>query len=197
VVTGSPYQVEEGRSITLDASKSADLDKLTFAWDLGDGQTETGESISYTPPNVGENVVTVAVSDGVDEVEQDVVVEVTNVAPVVDAGGPYTGQVGADIVIDGASAQDPSDPTGETFTYTWDLDADGTFEKTGQQVDFAPEESGKFEIALTATMAAAIASPPSASCTFKAISNLPDSSGAKSTCCPVFSKVPSASKSQV
>ena len=69
-------------------------------------------------------------------------------APVVDAGGPYSGQVGADIVIDGASAQDPSDPTGETFTYTWDLDADGTFEKTGQQVDFVPEESGKFEIAL-------------------------------------------------
>ena len=136
VMTDSPYQVEEGRSITLDASKSTDLDKLTFAWDLGDGQTEPGESISYTPPNVGANVVTVTISDGVDEVEQDVVVEVTNVAPVVDAGGPYSGQVGADIVIDGASAQDSSDPTGETFTYTWDLDADGTFEKTGQQVDF-------------------------------------------------------------
>ncbi|MDP6751010.1 MAG: Ig-like domain-containing protein, partial [Candidatus Poribacteria bacterium] len=148
VMTGSPYQVEEGGSITLDASKSVDLDKLTFAWDLGNGQTGTGESISYTPPNVGENLVTVTVSDGVDKVGQDVVVEVTNVAPVVDAGGPYTGQVGADIVIDGASAQDPSDPTGETFTYTWDLDADGTFEKTGQQVDFVPEESGKFEIAL-------------------------------------------------
>ena len=148
IVAGGPYTAKEGGKVTLDASESIDVDKLTFSWDIGDGQTEVGPTVTYRAKKVGSNSVTLTVSDGTDQTTEEVIIEVENVEPKANAGGPYKGQAGTDILIDGASAKDPSDPNGEELSYSWDLDGDGSFEKTGKEVTFTPEEPGKFEIIL-------------------------------------------------
>ena len=56
-----------------------------------------------------------------------------NLAPEVDAGGPYPVDEGGTV---GLSATG-SDPDGEDLTYVWDLDGDGTYETPGQTATFA------------------------------------------------------------
>jgi predicted extracellular nuclease len=48
-----------------------------------------------------------------------------DVAPVADAGGPYTVRVGKDVVLDASGS---SDLNGDELTYAWDLDGDGAFD---------------------------------------------------------------------
>ena len=54
-----------------------------------------------------------------------------NGAPTADAGGPYAGAEGADIVLDGSAS---TDPDGDDLTYDWDLGCDGSFELNGATV---------------------------------------------------------------
>jgi hypothetical protein len=56
-----------------------------------------------------------------------------NVAPTVDAGGPYTVAEGGTAVL-GATG---SDPEGGALTYAWDLDDNGSFETSGASPTFA------------------------------------------------------------
>ncbi|MDH3704976.1 MAG: right-handed parallel beta-helix repeat-containing protein [Acidimicrobiia bacterium] len=48
-----------------------------------------------------------------------------NDPPVADAGGPYTIAEGGDLVLDGSGT---TDPDGDTLTYEWDLDNDGSYD---------------------------------------------------------------------
>ena len=48
-----------------------------------------------------------------------------DIAPVADAGGPYTGRVGKDVDLDASGS---SDLNGDDLTYAWDLDGDGAFD---------------------------------------------------------------------
>jgi hypothetical protein len=53
--------------------------------------------------------------------------------PTVNAGGPYAVVVGESVVVSATGSQ----PDGQTLTYRWDLDNDGTFETPGQSVTFS------------------------------------------------------------
>lgn len=59
---------ERGLTVELDASDSTDpnMDDLTFAWDLGDGTTVTGEHLAYTYREAGDRTVTLTVTDATD-----------------------------------------------------------------------------------------------------------------------------------
>ena len=70
-------------------------------------------SLTLTAP--GAHDITVAVTDDNGGVGTDVVRVIVNAAPVVDAGGPYSGQEGASIAIAGTV----TDPDGPTTTHTW------------------------------------------------------------------------------
>lgn len=50
-----------------------------------------------------------------------------NHPPVADADGPYTGQVGQPITLDGSASYDP-DPGDSIISYEWDLDGDGQYD---------------------------------------------------------------------
>ncbi|HEX9441730.1 MAG TPA: ExeM/NucH family extracellular endonuclease, partial [Roseiflexaceae bacterium] len=56
-----------------------------------------------------------------------------NDPPTVDAGGPYSVNEGGSVTVT-ATGSDPN--TGETLTYAWDLDNNGSFETPGQSATF-------------------------------------------------------------
>jgi predicted extracellular nuclease len=56
-----------------------------------------------------------------------------NAVPSADAGGPYSVQEGGTVQLSATG----NDPEGDTLTFTWDLDDNGTFETTGQTVTFS------------------------------------------------------------
>jgi hypothetical protein len=56
-----------------------------------------------------------------------------NLAPEVDAGGPYSVDEGGTVSLTASG----SDPDGEDLSYAWDLDGDGTYETAGQTATFA------------------------------------------------------------
>jgi PKD repeat protein len=57
-----------------------------------------------------------------------------NAPPTVDGGGPYTVDESGSVPVT-ATGSDPN--SGDTLTYTWDLDNDGSFETAGQTVNFS------------------------------------------------------------
>ena len=56
-----------------------------------------------------------------------------NAAPTVDAGGPYTVGEGGTVTLSATG----TDPNGDTLSYAWDLDNNGSFETLGQKVTFS------------------------------------------------------------
>ncbi len=65
-------------TVTFDASDSydADGDDLTYAWDFGDGDTDSGVSTSHTYSTVGSYTASVTVSDGELDDEASITIEV-------------------------------------------------------------------------------------------------------------------------
>ena len=129
---GGPYSSLLGAAVSVDGSGSTDLDgSLTdYAWDCdaSDGVslvstgTTAGTTCSYGA--VGTFTVTLQVTDddgATDTTTTSVVV--TNGAPVAVAGGPYTGNKGTAIPVDGTAS---SDADGTIVDYAWDCDGDGT-----------------------------------------------------------------------
>ncbi len=58
---------------------------------------------------------------------------VPNAPPTVDAGGSYTAPEGGAVTLTAAG----SDPNGDSLAYAWDLDNNGSFETSGQNVSFS------------------------------------------------------------
>ncbi len=142
---GGPYSVDEGSTVALDGSASTDVDDitgLTYEWDLdGDGTYETtGVAPVFDASSLdGPSQVTLSlrVSDpgGETSAADTATVNILNVVPTADAGGPYSVTVGDSTTLDGSGSSDPvgaADP----LTYAWDLDDNGTFESSGVSPTF-------------------------------------------------------------
>ncbi|MBI4321465.1 MAG: PKD domain-containing protein [Chloroflexi bacterium] len=54
-----------------------------------------------------------------------------NNPPVANAGGPYTTKVGLGVTLDGSASTDPDLPFGDTLSYSWDINNDGTYDLSG------------------------------------------------------------------
>ena len=68
--------------------------------------------------------------------------------PTADAGGPYVGDEGSSIALDGSAS---SDPDGDIVSYEWDFDGDGTPDATGATPAFSSLASGVLTVDLTVT----------------------------------------------
>jgi hypothetical protein len=74
-----------------------------------------------------------------------------NHAPTANAGGPYTVAEGGSVTLSGGGT-DPD--AGDTLSYAWDLDGDGTFETTGQNPTFSAaglDGPGSYTVTLRVT----------------------------------------------
>jgi hypothetical protein len=147
VNTGGPYTVAEGTELTLTPTVTdADNDPLTYAWtvvttgiDAGgactfDNSTAKNAKVTCTDDSQGapggKFTLALQVGDGTALVTDNADLTVSNANPVANAGGPYTGNEGADIQLTG-SGDDPGNNDDTHLGYQWTvvttgIDAGGT-----------------------------------------------------------------------
>ena len=67
-------------------------------------------------------------------------VDIVNSPPIAEAGGPYTVNEGDSVTLDGSTS---SDTDGDSLTYIWDLNNDGTYETPGMTTMITPPDGPK------------------------------------------------------
>lgn len=95
---GGPYTGTAGKAVSLSGSGSSDPQgqTLTYAWSFGDSGTGTGVSTTHTYATAGTYTVTLTVTNTSNLSATATSKATIAVAPpVANAGGPYTGTVGA------------------------------------------------------------------------------------------------------
>lgn len=150
VAEASPNRTGCGNQVTFSADRSTTdgpveqgFNIVAYEWDLdGDGQYDDAQGARVTRAAVGlpddEGVITVSaglrVTDAggrTDTTEVTVLIDVQNLPPVADAGGPYvTGPLGnsySPVRLDGRASSDPNQPCDEIAVYKWDTDNDGLY----------------------------------------------------------------------
>jgi predicted outer membrane repeat protein len=172
VSVGGPYAINEGNSLTLNASATVDPDNdpLSYTWDVnGDGVF--GDAAGVTPTlswaqlqalgiSDGLHIVSVRVSDGwgpTHTVTATTVLNVSNVPPTAGVTGPASGVRGQPLTFT-LSATDPSvvdRSAGFTYQISW---GDGTAQQvpatpsngSGTPVTHVFTETGTYTILVTA-----------------------------------------------
>jgi PKD repeat protein len=146
---GGPYVVEEGSTVTFDATGSSDPDgdELLYRWDFdGDGiwdtayKPETTASYLWMDDYFGD--VNVEVFDGEYGVITTTTMTVMNVAPTVDGGGPYFADEGTQISFKATA----TDPGTDTLTFEWDFNADGITDVYGNTATWTWYDDGTYHV---------------------------------------------------
>jgi parallel beta-helix repeat protein len=147
-----PWQGDEGSSILLDGSGSVDDGTIAlWLWDLdGDGVYDSSGmtlAVSWSDDHSGIVILEVTDNEGLTDVDTNTV-EITNVSPIPDAGGPYLYAVNEEVVLSGSA----DEPGADTIAYEWDLDGDGEFDDaSGETVSYTWSTVGLYEIYLRVT----------------------------------------------
>jgi len=150
---GGPYSGDEGSDITFDGSSSTGQGDLTYEWDFGDGFQDLGAVFARSWSDNTSGTVTLRVTDEDGEsATDDADYTVNNVAPVADAGGPYSGLTAEDISISGSASDAGADDT--ITQWEWDLDYDSSgfnTDVTGKDITNQWADNGTYMIALRVT----------------------------------------------
>jgi hypothetical protein len=154
-VAGGPYSGNQGVNVALDGSASSDPgnDIVSYEWDLdNDGAFDDASGVTAIFNSASNGVFTIGlrVTDADAASATDTTtVTINNEVPIADAGGPYSGDQGTDIALDGSGS---SDPGNDIVSYEWDLDNDGAFDDaTGVNATFGAGAAGVFTIRLQVT----------------------------------------------
>jgi PKD repeat protein len=144
-----PYSGTTGMLISFDSNGSTDPDGsiVTFSWDFGDGTSATGATASHAYTAEGSYNVTLTVTDNdgaMDSASTTVTVGSGNLAPVADAGGPYSSMAGVEIQFDGSGSNDPD---GSIVAYKWEF-GDGS-ESTDLNPTHSYATAGTYNVTLT------------------------------------------------
>ncbi|MCB0211353.1 MAG: PKD domain-containing protein [Anaerolineae bacterium] len=145
---GGPYSGNEGSTINFNGGGSSDpgtSDTLTYAWDFGDGATGSGVSVSHMYADNSNYTVILTVTDDDGGTDTDTItVPIANLDPTANAGGPYTTSANTPVTLSGSGTDIATDP----LTFDWDLNNDGTFETSGQSVNFTRSTTGTYTVVL-------------------------------------------------
>ncbi|NQT95317.1 MAG: PKD domain-containing protein, partial [Candidatus Omnitrophica bacterium] len=142
------YAKEYKVTLNGSGSRDSDGDNLTYSWNLGDGTTKSGRTVTHIYEKAGKYKVTLTVDDGTGSacsVDTDSILVSLNKSP---KASIYTRDskicIGDEVIFDGSSSVTEK---GERLTYIWDF-GDGT---TGKGVKTAHRysKSGKYNATLT------------------------------------------------
>lgn len=128
-------QTKEGTPTQICAQvTSSNNSTSNYIWTINDnpsvmvtGTTTTADEtvcVTHTFAQEGSYTVDLSADDGTGMATSTITVQVDNVAPTVDAGGPYTGDEGSPVTLTATA----TDPGADTLQYRWDFDNDGNFD---------------------------------------------------------------------
>ena len=145
-----PITIED--TLTFTGSQSL-WNIVSYLWDLGDGSTTTGSTITHSYRLSGEYTVTLTViDDNGFNASAFVSFEVSNTAPVasiVTTPSNRTVEVGQPILLDGSFSQDRD---GEIVLYTWDFGNFGDFyEGSSAKIEHSYDQIGEYWVTLQVT----------------------------------------------
>jgi hypothetical protein len=124
-------------------------DVSTVTWTFGDGGTGQGPNADHSYAEKGVYKVKAVAVDTHGGIGSDSIrVTIQNSPPTAQAGGPYSGLVGATIQFLGTGT-DAGPP--HPLTYAWDLDNNGTYETAGQNPSRTYDVEGRFIVWLRVT----------------------------------------------
>jgi len=116
-----PYVVMRGTPLTLDGSRSYDLnpDPLSYSWDFGDGTSGDGISPSHIFSELGTFTSTLSLYDGFEQSEPaSTTVTVLNNPPIANAGPTMSVEPQTIVTLNGTGS---TDPDGQIVAYSWRL----------------------------------------------------------------------------
>jgi PKD repeat protein len=149
IATAGPAQsTNERGAVTFAGSVTGGTGPFAYAWDFGDGTTDTG---SLTPTHTynapGSFTATLTVTDALNHTStSSTTVTVNAVAPTVNTGGPYSATPGAAVSFAGsATAPNPGDLTNATYSWTF---GDGAT-ATGQNASHTYATADTYTVTLT------------------------------------------------
>ncbi len=151
VEAGGPYAVAVNTSLTVKGSASDKDSRITkYSWDFNnDGKADTesvsGTSAIWTFKQAGQKKVTFSVYTEDGNVSTDeAVVEVTNSAPVVNAGKDIIARAGRKVKLKGTAV----DSEKNIIEYAWDFNSDGVFDWKSADTGFVEHEFEAYSIAV-------------------------------------------------
>ncbi|WP_299437836.1 PKD domain-containing protein [uncultured Aquimarina sp.] len=151
-ISATPISGTAPLQVALDASGSSNSNggTLTYSWDFGNGDTATGIITSYDFTQIGDQIVTLTVSD-VDGKTDSTTITINvldpNQAPV--AQFIADNNVGIAPITINFDASDSNDPDNDTLTYTWDF-GNGDV-GSGVSTSYEYIEPGIYEVKLVVT----------------------------------------------
>lgn len=139
-----------GSEITLNgsASKDPDNDPLNFTWNLGDGTTANGATVTHNYAKGGNYRAVLEVDDGrgtTCSTASDSVGISINTAPTALLEKVEATCVGSKVNFDASGSNDPD---GDTLRYSWDF-GDGTVEEGGSKVSHSYQKGGTYTARVT------------------------------------------------
>jgi cysteine-rich repeat protein len=153
-----PYSVVPAiASVTISGAGSVDGDggALTYAWDCdtsdGTSYTVGSTTVACTYANSGTAIGSLQVCDPEGMCDTDGFSVLVNSTPVGVTGGPYEGDEGVPVPVDGSGS---GDIDGTVVQWEWDCHEDGTFELLSTSSPFATctyDDNGVFAIGLRVT----------------------------------------------
>ena len=139
----------EPLEVTFDGSGSKDLDgdKLLYAWDFGDGETQEGKVVKHTYQKGGEYIAKLTVTDNTNaKCDKSIATKtvILNRAPIADAGSDIKICAGEKVDFDGSKSIDND---GDSLSYSWDF---GDGEKgEGKTISHKYTKGGVYQARLT------------------------------------------------
>ncbi|MCD4751383.1 MAG: PKD domain-containing protein, partial [Thermoanaerobaculales bacterium] len=147
---GGPYSGNVGDTITLDGSGSSDADGTItdYAWTIGSNNySGMSPSVNLSGYTSGTYTVTLTVTDDDGATDSDTSSLSVNAPPTADAGGPYSGNAGETITLDGSGS---SDADGTITDYAWTIGSNN-YSGMSPSVDLSGYTSGTHTVTLTVT----------------------------------------------
>ncbi|MDD5649523.1 MAG: PKD domain-containing protein [Candidatus Nanoarchaeia archaeon] len=148
--TFNPVNPNEGSLVSFSDLSNLGYDgPLTYQWNFGDGSVnDTSKNPTHTYVDNGAYTVVLTVKDSDGSIASDTTpIQVNNVNPIANAKGPYYCGLGNIISLNGTG----SDVGNDTLSFAWDLNNDGTYETSGQNVTYNCATEGVNKIALKVT----------------------------------------------
>ena len=140
----------EGADLSFTGAASGGTGPYSYSWTFGDGGNASGNPVVHRYQDNGTFTVSLTVRDSSSQMAQATArVTMVNVAPSVNAGGPYSGTVDAPIELTATVTDASKADTTAGFSISWDL-GDGA-SGTGAQISHAYATAGTYTAHVTAT----------------------------------------------